>query len=347
MAFRPFVKSNPSHARLPQLSFVASFYEFHPKSGSFEVNPPFDPTTVNKMLRHVKNLLLASRCSPDPLSFVIVLPKLSDVVDACQDNNRDVGHGLAQFVSRWIEIDEANFYVGMQHTTTRKFGGSKNLARGWTGGTTMVIFAQNEAAMRIWPATDGAVEELKGAFGVSPDPTFMSDIKRSVTLEDWCCDKKESFQPNLMQSPQPPLLQQHHMPPQVVGPMMDQPPQQWPPHMIQPPLPLMPQQQMPPHMTPPILPIPASMPPGYAAQASSHHLHRSIPPRNLGHPNTLGHAPVTILRRPPSPSQNSARTGTGARLSAAAAPYKAINKQLLTIEKLNSMNMSSVNDAQK
>ena len=46
-------------------------FEFRPTRGSFEVNPPFDPGFVARLVAHLEALLRASR---EPLSFCVVAP---------------------------------------------------------------------------------------------------------------------------------------------------------------------------------------------------------------------------------------------------------------------------------
>ena len=54
---------------------VSSFFSFHPKSGSYEANPPFAPIIVKGAINHIENLL---KNSNEPLSFAVVVPVWED-----------------------------------------------------------------------------------------------------------------------------------------------------------------------------------------------------------------------------------------------------------------------------
>ena len=51
-----------------------SFFEFSPSSGSFEANPPFVPSVVEAMTKHMQRLLSAAEERGDALSFIVVIP---------------------------------------------------------------------------------------------------------------------------------------------------------------------------------------------------------------------------------------------------------------------------------
>ena len=53
---------------------VGSFFDFHPKEGSFEANPPFQPPIVSMMLEHMHRLLDAADASKKALSFIVIVP---------------------------------------------------------------------------------------------------------------------------------------------------------------------------------------------------------------------------------------------------------------------------------
>jgi len=148
-----------------------SFYDFHPRSGSYEVNPPFDPDTIVKMFQHVESLLTES--NDDPLSFVIVIPALGEAERACDR--------MGVYISRIEKIVEAKFYKGMQHTNNKRFGGTASLENefiGWQANhQTMVIVAQNRPAQMKWPATDENIKELRDAFLTFPDTVFLKESK--------------------------------------------------------------------------------------------------------------------------------------------------------------------------
>ena len=58
---------------------MGSFFDFAPKKGSFEVNPPFVPETMMVCVDHITTLLTASEEAGLPLSFVVIVPAWSEV----------------------------------------------------------------------------------------------------------------------------------------------------------------------------------------------------------------------------------------------------------------------------
>ena len=55
-----------------------SFFNFYPREGSFECNPPFIDRIVGRMLTHIEALLSRAEASGLPLSFTIIVKKDRD-----------------------------------------------------------------------------------------------------------------------------------------------------------------------------------------------------------------------------------------------------------------------------
>jgi hypothetical protein len=51
-----------------------SFFQFFPKRGSFEANPPFVGHVMQKMVTHMLSLLERATTSSEPLQFIIIIP---------------------------------------------------------------------------------------------------------------------------------------------------------------------------------------------------------------------------------------------------------------------------------
>eukprot|EP01061_Rhynchopus_euleeides_P010900 TRINITY_DN20466_c0_g1_i1.p1 TRINITY_DN20466_c0_g1~~TRINITY_DN20466_c0_g1_i1.p1 ORF type:complete len:417 (+),score=142.67 TRINITY_DN20466_c0_g1_i1:69-1319(+) len=56
---------------------LGSFFNFHPRYGSYEANPPFVPETMTECVRHVEALL--GHKDAKALSFVVIVPAWTDV----------------------------------------------------------------------------------------------------------------------------------------------------------------------------------------------------------------------------------------------------------------------------
>ena len=50
---------------------VGDFFDFHPRTGSFQCNPPFVDEVMTQTARHIDGLL---RASTAPLSFIVIVP---------------------------------------------------------------------------------------------------------------------------------------------------------------------------------------------------------------------------------------------------------------------------------
>lgn len=55
---------------------VGSFFKFYPKSGFYEVNPPFNEIVMQKMVEHIEYLIYNSN---NNLAFLVIIPKWNDI----------------------------------------------------------------------------------------------------------------------------------------------------------------------------------------------------------------------------------------------------------------------------
>lgn len=129
---------------------LGSFFDFYPKTGSFQVNPPFSFEMVDATAAHIIELL-EQQSNEAPLSFIVVIPQWTDCrgwkqLTTCKNKRRLVT--LRQRKHHYLE--------GAQH--------QKSHNERISTCDTSVIFVQNQAAAVLWPVTDDGVEELRQAF---------------------------------------------------------------------------------------------------------------------------------------------------------------------------------------
>jgi hypothetical protein len=129
-----------------------SFFDFRPKEGSFEANPPFLEDTMTDNVRHILDLLAASAL---PLSFVVVVPGWDD--DTCESYRLTIS---SPFLTSHLVFDARDHYYknGMQH----KMEGSKMYQP--SSCATFVFFLQNKAGAARWPVSKPGVTDLRRVF---------------------------------------------------------------------------------------------------------------------------------------------------------------------------------------
>lgn len=127
---------------------VGSFFEFAPRAGCFEANPPFIPKLIKRMAEHMTALLEAA---DGPLAFVIIIPAWKDTpgwkqLYASRFNQRHV----------LVPQKDHGYCEGKQHIRKTR----------WRIASfdTSVFFWQNARAATKWPVTEQAVADLKSAF---------------------------------------------------------------------------------------------------------------------------------------------------------------------------------------
>jgi len=157
---------------------LGSFYNFKPKSGSFEANPPFTEELMELMVSHIEQLL--TDAGDSPLSFAIFIPEWLDPPTPALVKMRD----NCKFTTREFVIGEnAHKYVsGGQHNAAphqRMY----NAVHG-----THVFFLQNEAGKQKWdPTVQGKEQRLANVAHTSgsprPLPLPPSFVSPSLTRE--------------------------------------------------------------------------------------------------------------------------------------------------------------------
>ncbi|EKX51571.1 hypothetical protein GUITHDRAFT_102834 [Guillardia theta CCMP2712] len=127
---------------------IGSFFQFFPREGSFEANPPFDDGTILKMIDHMEDIFSKSSL---PLSFIIIIPYLPD-----QNGWRRVYSSEYKRAHLKVKQAEHGYFEGSQHDRINRYRIAPF--------DTSVIFLQNEAGSEKWPATKEKLLKLRNAF---------------------------------------------------------------------------------------------------------------------------------------------------------------------------------------
>ena len=148
---------------------VGSFFNFKPRAGSFEANPPFVPNLILKMAEHMHQLLV--RADSDhthaeasgenegdevgtggsPLCFVVIIPSWDTTMGWRALNE-------SPFLAHHLRLAqrEHGYTEGAQHCRRSRYRISV--------GDTSVFFLQSRAAQQKWPVTPEALEDIRAAF---------------------------------------------------------------------------------------------------------------------------------------------------------------------------------------
>ena len=138
-----------------------SFFSWWPETGSYEVNPPFDPITIKNTFIRLKAILDKSDSKDLPLSFVVVVPLNAGAVAVLQDQE-PMTKGIRKHVKKIMKTTEAYFQLGMQHKKGAGGGGWKATL------PTMVIWLQNTQGNELWNPTAEKCADVMAAFGKEP-----------------------------------------------------------------------------------------------------------------------------------------------------------------------------------
>jgi hypothetical protein len=138
---------------------LGSFFQFYPKQGSFEANPPFEPYVMLAMVNHMEVLFTKATGA---LSFIVVVPgwKESEAFQRLKS-------------SKWnkkalpIAQKDHGFCDGAAHQRRDRYRISPY--------DTFFFFLQNDAAASKWPVTEIAINELRAAMACGvPSPSMQA-----------------------------------------------------------------------------------------------------------------------------------------------------------------------------
>jgi len=137
-----------------------SFFDFRPKMGSFEVNPPFDQMSVVCTFKHIFELLKEAEEQRCPLSFIMCLPQMD-----FNENFGEIRADMKRFTMRRevARRGQHAYLMGLQH---RQTGDSQQ----WVPTKDSNLYwLQNSEASMMWPATHEKVELTMAAFAKDPN----------------------------------------------------------------------------------------------------------------------------------------------------------------------------------
>ncbi|UYV81185.1 PCIF1 [Cordylochernes scorpioides] len=126
--------------------------QFHPISGSFQVNPPFCEELVEATIKHFENLLADSM---EPLSFIVFFPEWRDPLPTSLARLENSRFKRKQVL---VPAFEHEYRHGFQHLCSR----SEVNIRSIHG--THIIFLQNDAGHATWPPSPEKLELLLDAY---------------------------------------------------------------------------------------------------------------------------------------------------------------------------------------
>ena len=130
-----------------------SFFDFEPKLGCFEANPPFTSGVMLRMVAHMSTLLSRAHEAGLPLCFVVVIPAGGKQVEeqaheALKAHEHLTHHEL-------LASREHGYTEGLQHTRRRRHRISTC--------DSSVFFLQTAAAAARWPVQEEQMVELREA----------------------------------------------------------------------------------------------------------------------------------------------------------------------------------------
>jgi phosphorylated CTD-interacting factor 1 len=133
---------------------IGSFFSsnFNPIEGSYEANPPFVDTLIQKMALKMDMLLSTSKKQKKSLSFVVIIPEWDQTSGWKTLAN-------SKYLRNHIVIQQRDhgYTEGAQHLL------NKTRFRIATFNTSIFIL-QNKRGKKKWPVTNEFIEELKNSF---------------------------------------------------------------------------------------------------------------------------------------------------------------------------------------
>lgn len=128
------------------------FLDYHPVSGSFEVNPPFCEELMEATVDHIESLLGES---PEPLSFIVFVPEWRDPPTEALVRLETSRFKKSQVI---LPAQEHEYRNGFQHLCAKAEMNMKSVHG------TLVCFLQNDAGFAKWGPTPERIKELTLAY---------------------------------------------------------------------------------------------------------------------------------------------------------------------------------------
>ncbi len=145
-----------------------SFFDFQPRSGSFEANPPFVPELMDAMTGHIEMLLAGTA---QPLSFAVVIPAWSHT-----DGWRQLNGSSFRRVHVLLSQREHGYTEGSQQWRKGKFRISTC--------DTSVFVLQNAAGMSKWPIPPTFEADIRAAFVSKHETIAQRKARKAVVGQD-------------------------------------------------------------------------------------------------------------------------------------------------------------------
>ena len=151
---------------------LGSFFDWRPKMGSFELNPPFTirSTAVED---HVVELLQAAERDGKALSFCYVVPETAGRLQTRKSIRRETPFLAGELMVR--ASSKYNGGMGQGHVYRRGNEFQTHAKQPWDCPfTTVITWFQTTAAKEKWPVTDALKRDLLTAFAPgAPEPEAM------------------------------------------------------------------------------------------------------------------------------------------------------------------------------
>jgi phosphorylated CTD-interacting factor 1 len=130
---------------------LGDYSEFHPSSGAYEVNPPFEEELVLDMAAHLMTCLKRASSDSKPLTFVVITPHWP---------NRTCWEAMAksEFCTRVdvVPVREHGYFEGAQHRKKSRYRMSSS--------DTSLIFLQTKSGANEVKVTDEKLRLILAAF---------------------------------------------------------------------------------------------------------------------------------------------------------------------------------------
>lgn len=142
---------------------IGNFFQFSPKMGSFQCNPPFVQQVIEKMLDHICQLI---RHSNGPMSFIVIVPAWID--DPFYTSLIECEYTLSNII---IDAKEHFYCDGAQYNRRETYRGA--------AFDTAVFIIQNYEGALTWPCDERAKGEIRAAF--RPNESLATDLQELRT----------------------------------------------------------------------------------------------------------------------------------------------------------------------
>jgi len=175
---------NPTHCSLFYdvdrfFGSKGSFFDWTPPpqdfAQAFEVNPPYDASSVRDCFRHIQDVLK----SDSPLTFIVIVP--SHLAESVMPRRDPI---VARF--EILHKFQHKFQMGMQHRRTGETNSNTAGSTAWVmNHDTAIFFLQNNAARKHKPVRDEEVADVMAGFALTPEDKQHVPVAGSNRTTAW------------------------------------------------------------------------------------------------------------------------------------------------------------------